>query len=323
MENLHSAAQSWSYRVPSPPRLLVPPPPTDRRGAPNLRIENSSNYKFESSGFSNTEFLSTVTYGDTITGNIMHEWKYENRWTAQRILPFLFLGPVTAARSRDFLQQNGITMVLAVRDMKSAHARLLGSKAAQELNIPYSTVDTAGNQELIAAFPRGIEIINAHLSAMYQQSQNSSSPDKASAPGKVLVFCETGNERSAAMVAAYIMAMYSMDVIKAIQIIQAQRFAVAFDDPMRLLLQNYDGILSARRDVLRSVRQESDHQPSSGLSPPFSAQGGMGMFRKPSKRTLDDAYDDDMDLEGDGGLGEEARREGRGGAAPFLDEGRL
>ncbi|KAI4124289.1 MAG: hypothetical protein LQ338_004885 [Usnochroma carphineum] len=320
MDNFHSAAQSWSYRVPSPPRLLVPPPPQDRRGAPALRIVQSPGHSFDSSGFPDTEFLNTVSYGDCITGHAIYDWKYENRWTAQRILPFLFLGPVTAARSRDFLQQNGITMLLAVRDTKSAHARLLGSKAAQELNIPYFTVDTAGNQELIAAFPHGIEIINAHLSAMYQHSQNNSDSDKASALGRVLVFCETGNERSAAMVVAYMMAMFSIDVIKAIQIVQAQRFAVALNDATKLLLQSYDAILSAKRDVLRTALQDSGHQPSLGLAAPVFPQGNVGMSRQPGKRTLDHAYDDDMDYDEGGVMSDGVTPERRQGASPFRDD---
>ncbi|KAL8923375.1 MAG: hypothetical protein Q9208_004645 [Pyrenodesmia sp. 3 TL-2023] len=246
----------------------------------------------------------------------MHEWKYEHRWKAQRILPFLFLGPISAARSHDFLRQNGITMVLAVRDTKSAHARLLGSKAATELNITYSTVDTAGHQELIAALPRGIDTINAHLSATYQQSQDNPVSDKASSLGKVLVFCESGNERSAAMVVAYIMAMFSSDVTKAIQYVQAQRFAVAFDDATKALLLNYESILSAKRDVYHS------QQASANTAPETLAEGNPSMSRKASKRALDDILDDEDDMELDwNGARADAMQEKRMGAAPFLNGG--
>ncbi|KAL9001617.1 MAG: hypothetical protein Q9188_005420 [Gyalolechia gomerana] len=316
MEGSHLAAQSWSSRAPSPPRLLVPPPAVDRKGAPVFSISQGKSFDFGSSGFANSDFLKTVTYDNFITRNSMVEWKYGQRWTAQNILPFLFLGPVTAARAHDFLLGNGITMLLAVRDTKSAHARLLGSKAAQELDIPYSTVDTTGNQELIAAFPRGIEIINAHLSAMYQRSQNKSTSTNGSTPGRVLVFCESGNERSAAMVVAYIMAMYSMDVIKAIQLVQAQRFAVAFDDATKILLQTYDSILSARRDVFRSSKHNSTSDNSS-FATSASAQPYLTLSGKSSKRTLDDTHDDDdMEVDGVEFLNEKDKRRG---AAPFCD----
>ena len=318
METLHSAAQSWSYRAPSPPRLLIPPPAFDNNGAPDLGIGPSNLIDFESSGFANSEFLQTVTYGDYRFHHFHHEWKYEQRWAGQKILPFLFLGPITAARNREFLLGHGITMLLAVRNTKSAHARLLESKAAQELNIPYATVDTAGNQELIAAFPRGIEIINTHLSAMFQETQSLSIATKGTTPGKVLVFCESGNERSAAMVVAYIMAMFSMDVIKAIQLVQAQRFAIAFDDATRILLQTYDSILSAKRDVLRSSKQHTADVVPTSLSAPDKTGVPSGMPRRASKRTLDDAIDEDHDMDWNGSEFSNLN-ENRAGLAPFFD----
>ncbi|KAL8634740.1 MAG: hypothetical protein Q9226_009443, partial [Calogaya cf. arnoldii] len=228
------AAQEWSYRVPSPPRIYVPAPLIQTTsGEPTVPFNQYLNHDYTSTGFSNTDFLKTVTYDDFIPTHAMVYWAYESRRQAQQILPFLFLGPISAARDPGFLKREEITMLLAVRDIRVVNAKILGSKAALELGIPCSTLDTSSNQELIGQFPHGIELINAHLSERYIQCQNDSSTAK---PGKVLVFCETGNERSAAMVAAYLMAMYSMDFIKAIQIIHAQRFSVAFDDGMRRLL---------------------------------------------------------------------------------------
>ncbi|KAI4265028.1 MAG: hypothetical protein L6R35_007227 [Caloplaca aegaea] len=315
-QSSYPAAQSWSYRVPSPPRLNVPPTGFLKQSPAGMAVAPSKTHDFGSTGFSNTDFLSAVTYSDYITGREPQEWTYDHRWEAQRILPFLYLGPVSVARSRGFLKDNGITMVLAVRDTKSAHARLLGSKVAVEMGIAYATVDTAGNQELIAAFPRGIEIINAHLSAMYHQSQRISTDTTPASPGKVLVFCESGNGRSAAMVVAYIMAMFSMDVVKAILIVQSQRFAVAFDDDMKLLLQTYDSILSAKRMVLLTDRQDSGAQ----IDPDPMFPGIYG-WRKPFKRALNEAEDedDDMDCGDDGEISGGPSLEKRNGAAPFLD----
>ncbi|KAL8658779.1 MAG: hypothetical protein Q9202_007434 [Teloschistes flavicans] len=314
MENVTvppTAAQPWSWRPPSPPHVYIPPPALDKRGNPDVQIQLGKKHQFDASGFANSDFLNTVTHGDYHIGDGMFSWKYESRRTAQQILPYLYLGPIMAARDPKFLQKNGITLLLAVRDVKSAVARVLGSKAAEELGIPYAAVDTAGNQELIAAFPRGIEAINAHLSAMHQQNQNGSS-----AAGKVLVFCESGNERSAAMVVAYLMAMYSMDVVRAIQVVQAQRFAVAFDDAMKVLLQTYGSILGAKRDVLKCSRQISN--PATALSVP-SVQRISGSSWKPKKRSLEDDDDGSMDVDGTGSMTDGPRFEKRDGSAPFWD----
>ena len=308
---------------------MVPPPALTPAGLPDLHIDQGPAFNFESSGFANSEFLKTVTYGDFMTVNNMIDWKYEHRRMAQQIVPFLFLGPVSAARDSKFLQDNGITMVMAVRNTLSAQAKLLGSKAAAELGIECSYIDVAGNQELIAAFPKAIELINAHLSSMYQSVQSrkaqlSKSDESLSAPGKVLVFCESGNERSATVVTAYLMAMYSMDLIRALQIVQAQRFAVAFDDSLKNLLQTYGIILRAKRDVVQAGNEYSSngHAPHGGLS--TNSKSGsheadaLRGTRKSNKRTLDEA-DDEMDTDSDEGFLLVERIEKREGYAPFQD----
>ena len=257
----------------------------------------------------------------------MLEWKYEQRRMAQQILPFLYLGPMSVAKDRSFLQQQGITMVLAVRNTMSAQARLLGSKAAQELGLDTKMIDVAGNQELIAAFPRAIEAINSHLSVMYKQNQIRRTQALAigqaglqSTPGRVLIFCESGNERSATLVAAYIMAMYSTDLVKAIQIVQAQRFAVAFDDSLRNLLLTYEMILKAKRDVVQADNRLLD--VPGGVSFTNASTGSdqeASRRSKRSKRTFDESYDDAMETDGGIAHQDRGRFEMRDGSAPFQD----
>ena len=230
------------------------------------------------------------------------------------------------ARDQSFLQKEGITMILAIRNTMSAQARMLRSKVAEELGIDSKAIDVAGNQELIAAFPRAIEIINAHLSTMYQLQQAKTDGGKnpiqdgvSPVPGKVLVFCESGNERSATVVTAYIMAMYCLDLVKAVQVVQAQRFAVAFDDPLRNLLSTYDTMLQARRDVFQAGNGVHKHREYGMLG----ILDGKTLEKRgnSSKRTLDDAYDDDdiSMTDGDEHTGH-GRYERRGGFAPFQDK---
>ena len=69
MATPHAPAQSWSLRVPSPPRIIVPPPALNSFGVPDLHVVQNASYDFESSGFKNAEFLQTVTYGNFMTIN--------------------------------------------------------------------------------------------------------------------------------------------------------------------------------------------------------------------------------------------------------------
>lgn len=311
----HSPAQAWTQRLPSPPRINVPPPLLNAHGLPDLNIAQGS-VDFDGNGFSNAAFLKKVTHGHSITLNNMIDWRYEQRHQAQQILPFLFLGPVTAARDSTFLQSSGITMVLAVRNTMSAQARLLGSKAAANLGIQSATVDVAGNQELIAAFPTAIDIINSHLSQMYGEHapmRGSTATASGSSPGKVLVFCESGNERSAALVTAYVMAMYSMDMIKAIQLVQAQRFAISIDDSTRNYLETYNSMLQAKRDV---IKQQSDYRTYVNSN----TQNRNSTTRQSGKRSLEETYDEaDLDMGGEMGNADRERFEQRDGLAPFQE----
>ncbi|MCJ1282243.1 hypothetical protein MMC26_001566 [Xylographa opegraphella] len=328
----HLPNHQWSYRVPSPPRVIVPPPQTNGAGFPDVHIGDGGPIDFESNGFANSEFLKIVTYadGDTTAMDSMLNWRYEERRMAQKILPFLYLGPLSIARDVAFLKREQITMIMAVRNTQAARANLLHTKAALNLGIESCTIDVAGNQELIAAFPRAIAAINTHLSHTYENQQQRNAelsslgqPPQTSLPGRVLVFCETGNERSATVVAAYIMAMFCKDLIPAIQLVQAQRFCVSFDDSLRFLLQSYEAILRAKRDVAKSLADctgvPGDNHPHTRRRPSSDApaEGRMGTS---SKRTLDESYDDDVDMGSADKVRDDGRFERRDEFAPFLDQ---
>lgn len=300
--------QGWSYRVPSPPHIRVPPPTCNKLGIPDLRIDQDPS-NFDRTGFRNTEFLKTVSTENIIRDNNYKDWKYEQRRTAQEVLPFLWLGPVAAARDNSFLQSHQITMVLAIRNIQSGDAIRLRSKAALQLGIEAKAIDVAGNHELISALLSGIEMINTHVSDLYKKWQAETSfPSNASVspPGKVLVYCESGNELSAILVAAYLMAIYSIDLVKAIQVIQAQRFCAPFDDASKFLLRTFGDILQAQRDLLLATTG-APHKGTSG-----DRKHSVAIKAKGSKRNLDKMYneeeDGEMDIEWD---------ETRKGYAPF------
>ena len=265
-------------------------------GLPDLHMETSSVPNYGTSGFQNTKFLEKVTYNNFVKTNALLEWRYEDRRKAQEILPFLYLGPSSAARDEEFLKKEGITMVLAVRNTQSALARLLGSKVAEALGLEVNAIDVDGNMELIAAFDHGINSINTHLSKIYERGSQGPLPvigGEQRVSGKVLVFCESGNERSASMVAAYIMAMFRKDLVQTLQIVQAKRFAVAFDDSLRFLLMTYSDILTAKRDVIQAdiIPTAKDLLYNENRRPHTN-----GVYNHPKKRTLDQAEVDEMEI---------------------------
>lgn len=238
------------------------------------------------------------------TTGAMLDWKYESRRKSQVILPFLHLGPSSSARDIEALRVEGVTMLLVVRNSMMAQV-MSGERAAKQLKIQLVTIDVAGHQELIAAFPRVIKVINDHLISSYRRfAREDDDQVGRSVWGKILVFCESGNERSAAVVAAYLMSMFALDMTSAIQFVQSRRFCVAYDDGLKNLLQAYGDILRARRAVSCAI---SAHPQQVTL---------------PTKRLRDDDEDMDMDM-GDGLSMHQAadveRFLGRGSHAPFHD----
>ncbi|OCL14759.1 phosphatases II [Glonium stellatum] len=306
----HTRFQEYTYRLPTPPRIIIPPP-TLAAEIPDVEIERVIQPEDDHIDVS---FLNNVDFSGIVQRNALLEWSYERRRQAQMILPFLYLGPMVAAKDKTFLAKEGITMLLAVRP---GHTGMVGAfKAAQEAGVETDIIEVPNHQALIAAFPRAVRKINEHLSSVHHRVQ---SRPEGPQMGKVLVFCESGNERSAAVVAAYLMEMLDdIDYIKAMQLCQAQRFCVNFDDALKHLLQSYWDILIAKRSVA-----ESNHSVRHSISSSRNLSTGSvcNVNRQPArqKRTLDVSYEDDMDIDDSMDASDEARFLGRE-FAPFQDK---
>lgn len=239
------------------------------------------------------------------------QWTYEMRRDAQHILPFLSLGPSSVLREYDSLRTQGFTLLLGIRNTQSALARLVsGEKTANLLGIQHDTIDVRDNQELISAFPRAIRRINDHLSGddlpsdgatQFNDSMAMDSTTAQPINKKVLVFCETGNERSAATVIAYVMAMLNHDAKEATRMIQQHRFCVSIEEPTKHILMAFESILAAKRDVEIAKRQGTQPASLPSLAPP-----PIPPILLANKRSFRDLQDeeiamDDEDVDMDGG----------------------
>ena len=230
------------------------------------------------------------------------QWNYGMRREAQFIFPFLALGPSSCLREREHLRSQGFTLLLGIRNTHSAHARLVsGDKAAADLGILADTVDVLDNQELISTFPRAIRRINDHLAGIdVAPSGISAMQIHSSQPRKVLVFCESGNERSAGVVIAYIMAMLNMDTAHAKAMAQQRRFCVSIDDPMAQILFSFESILAAKRDVERT-RRANIQTGATTLAPPPIPPVMLAKKRSFADRQFEDTRmaDCEMDVDDD------------------------
>ncbi|RMX96184.1 hypothetical protein D0867_13234 [Hortaea werneckii] len=324
----HKTAE-YSYRVPTPPRIVVPPPALNSQALPEITLNS----------LRSANFLSAVNYHNLVSQNAVLEWTYERRREAQMILPYLYLGPMPACKDEAFLKgernharlpqnntsncpthppppsEDSITMLLGIRQQTlSLPSKLMANalhRTSALLQIDHHLVDLTSTQDLIAAFPRTTALITSHLSRHYATTGRI---------GKVLVFCESGNERSAAVVAAFLMEVHDdVDFIKAMQLVQAQRFCVNFDDGIKRLLQGYWDILCARRQVERvggSCGGMMEEEEVEGGSSSGGGDGGRRGVTGGNKRGLERDEDEEME-----GVWRDDDRERFGGRtfAPFVD----
>lgn len=302
--NAHQRKQNeYSLRLPTPPRIIIPPPQLSDDG-PVLSVTDLP------SGDADLSFLKELDLDDIIQKNTLVEWSYPRRRQAQLILPWLYLGPMVAAKDKDFLAQEEITMALAVRTRENS---LMGAiQASLDMGLEVATVEAPTFHDLIGHFDQTISLINNHVAQYHQLALKTTGQPKL---GKVLVFCESGNEKSAAVAAAYLMGMLNnFDHVKAMQICQAQRFCVNFDDTLKHILRAYWDIIQARRLVATCNASSAQANGHVNDVTPFLVVNAPRL-----KRSMEDVREDeDMDM-ADGMDPSDALRFAGRDATPFAD----
>jgi hypothetical protein len=174
----------------------------------------------------------------------MEDWRDYQRSQIQQILPFMCSGP-SASKKKEFVKEHGITLLLSVRDMVYAKAGFLsGKKLADECGIQSETIDVADIQQLMSQVFQVITIINNHLLTVFRTTGGR---------GGVLVYCETGNERSALVAACYLVAMYDVSARQAVRLIASQRFSIDIESRSLKQLEAFKDITDARRSVLNNT----------------------------------------------------------------------
>jgi len=303
-------------RLQEPPRIVVPPPPMLYDSSKALfTLQGIRPYAIKSDEYGNPEFIqSLVCLLPTSHPHRGVEWDYTERRKAQRILPFLFLGPSEVAKNVEFVRSQGITMMLAVRNKRavSIHKKLLDpTRFASSEGIETFTLDVDSATDMMAELSQTIKTINNHLEESLRLVKMS---------GKVLVFCESGNERSAAVVAAYVMAVYGLSAVEALQFVQTQRFCLAIPESLKNMLGIFEGLLSAKRDVAAVGRYDDQQVTASRQEGQSMNDPSLLQSERATKRSHYDMYELDPAVEVDE-IGTESAYEsgGRSARAPFQD----
>mmetsp|Transcript_20766 Transcript_20766/g.42239 ORF Transcript_20766/g.42239 Transcript_20766/m.42239 type:complete len:184 (-) Transcript_20766:82-633(-) len=156
------------------------------------------------------------------------EWTYEMRREMQEILPNVYLGPYGAAKDLESLQAVGVTHVLIVR---STLERRLDPKFPQLFQYHVVEVPEGPTENLILYFTECNRNINAALQS----------------GGKILVHCNAGLSRSAAVVVAYVMESLRMPFVDAIQHVQSKRCCIHISEALHNQLREFETIYQNRQ----------------------------------------------------------------------------
>ena len=269
----------YQRRAPSPPFIRIPPSVEKRSLALRPNYENVDPTQLT------IEDLQIITRNAVQPATDMSShWRYEQRREAQPILDFLWLGPTSIVRDHAFLDKEKITLVVVARDVRMAGRRLMSAeRAAEQLGIAVSYVDVTNPQQLLSCFPQTIRLINDHLIRLFhlqcqsQATQSAVGTGTMNLPkGNVLITCDTGNDLSGAIVAAYIMTVFGKKMAVAAQYINLRRFCCSFDEEVKRALQTWEDLLKARSTVAQQRQQNPPHTSTAR-----------------SKRRIDDTIDSD------------------------------
>lgn len=213
-------------------------------------------------------------------------WDYKHRREAQRVLRYLYLGPVTSARDEKFLRSAHITMAVSVRPLIVTNLQP-GYMAPSRMNTlkdcETTTFDFDSTFTFTSNLASTMQTVTNHIERLTPSNK------RPETKARILVFCDTGNERSITFIAAFLMIIYGISASTALDVIQSYRYSMSPSFETHLVLDTLQDILSAQRHSAAAKYHDSMSCAVQPYQPSSSSQ----------KRGMEDMDDDEhlMDSE--------------------------
>ncbi|KAH8125037.1 hypothetical protein FP744_10004897 [Trichoderma asperellum] len=297
----------YSLRPPSPPIIHVPL----QQPCGNEKHSITPSYRpVKFSQLSSDEFA--IITGNRIQTTIYRAgWPYELRREAQPVLDFLYLGPSSVIRNDEFLQQAAISLMIIVRNARAPRDYPSARAASERLGISLVYIDVDPDN-LVPSFYEMVQQVNSHLLVVNgsQGSGTEDAPNCFRRPlGKILVSCDTGNDLSPTLAAAYLMLMYGLSMESGFAFVILQRFCCAFDGKSKQALLTWQGLIEASA----AVASHSQHHVAA-MAPTIHTKGNKNTKRRHEAIV----YEDKTHL-GFCSVGDCERFEGRATFVPFME----
>jgi serine/threonine/tyrosine-interacting protein len=168
-------------------------------------------------------------------------WLYENRRSAQQIIPGLWLGPFSCSSSGDLCSQSGkVTHVIVRAAQERNHVKHLPVHPSSTFFFEVSSHH--GLELLLPIFLPACEAIGAALSS-----------------GNVVgLFCISGLSRAPAVAAAYLISRCGMPVVEAVHCVSSQRSCVHFSDSILRQLHEFELLHKSRISVASFICTDAE-----------------------------------------------------------------
>lgn len=300
-------AAPYSLRPPSPPIIHVPL--QQHYGAEKHSIVPSHRpVKFAQ--LTDAEFA-IITGNRTQTAQYREGWPYEWRRDAHSILDYLYLGPTSVVRDDDFMQREAFSMMIIVRDARAPRDYPSARAAATRLGISQVYIDVSPDNQL-PSFYKMVSTVNSHL--LYVNGLQASGSEDASQTvrrpmGKILVTCDSGNDLSPTLVAAYLMLMYGLSMESGFGYVILQRFCCVFDGKSKESLRTWQELIEASA----AVASNSQHHVAT-MKPAQSTKANEN-----TKRRFDTMLSEEKAFVDCWPVGDCERFEGRPTFVPFME----
>lgn len=162
-------------------------------------------------------------------------WLYENRRSAQQIVPGLWLGPFACSSSGELCSHSGTKTHVIIRAAQECnHLKLLPEHPPSTVFFEFQSHH--GLELLMPIFLPACGVIRAALSA----------------GDTVGLFCVSGLSRAPAVAAAYLIAHCGMSAVEAAQCVTVRRSCVHFSDSILRQLHEFELLQKSRLSIASS-----------------------------------------------------------------------
>lgn len=185
-------------------------------------------------------------------------WQYTMKRTGTMIFPFLYLGPSSVIKDKDFLRDKDINCVVYIttpggKMPKPSTAHL------QPMGIKLALMDCSPHMMAHETFMDIIRGTNEHITSVWETKEKLNMPPQL---GTVLLASNEGEAQANLAAMAYIMAMFRKPAEQALGLVQSKRACATISRDDMNVLRAFEDILDAKMNCSAAGNGAAHYNPA-------------------------------------------------------------